>query len=181
MPSKIVQEMADEEASIDLTPMIDVVFLLLIFFMCMKFKSYEKKLNSELPDDQGLSSSASIPIDQLRIRLILQPGTTSQVNVIPEPKNPSPRTSYTPIPYIEGSKGREQMFSNLRTQVRANLNYIGDKIEVAPQEQVPFEFVALTLDAIHRAQDEAIQAGEIAEDKRKKITFMAAGPNAQIK
>ena len=47
MPSAIVEEMLAEEPKIDMTPMIDVVFLLLIFFMLMKFKSYDASLDPD--------------------------------------------------------------------------------------------------------------------------------------
>ena len=50
-----------EELQIDLTPMIDVVFQLIIFFMCiMKFKTLEKKIAAYLPKDVGL---APTPVD----------------------------------------------------------------------------------------------------------------------
>ena len=46
-----------EEVKLELTPMIDVTFLILIFFMCtLKFKTLEGKLVSYLPTDKGLSS-----------------------------------------------------------------------------------------------------------------------------
>jgi biopolymer transport protein ExbD len=52
-----------EEVELDLTPMIDVVFLLLIFFIVtMKFKVLEGKLDTELPKDVGVNSN---PIEDL--------------------------------------------------------------------------------------------------------------------
>jgi biopolymer transport protein ExbD len=46
-----------EEVKLELTPMIDVTFLILIFFMCtLKFKTLEGKLVSYLPTDKGLSN-----------------------------------------------------------------------------------------------------------------------------
>lgn len=42
------------EVKMDMTPMIDVVFLLLIFFMCAtKFKQVEQRLDCFLPEDEG--------------------------------------------------------------------------------------------------------------------------------
>ena len=47
-----------DEVELDLTPMIDVVFLLLIFFIVtMKFKVLEGKLETELPKDVGVNRS----------------------------------------------------------------------------------------------------------------------------
>ncbi|MCZ7647110.1 MAG: biopolymer transporter ExbD [Planctomycetota bacterium] len=43
-----------DEVKMDMTPMIDCVFLLLIFFMCAtKFKQVEKRLDCFLPEDEG--------------------------------------------------------------------------------------------------------------------------------
>lgn len=44
----------DEEAPFSFIPMIDIVFLILIFFMCAtKFKQIESKLECFLPTDEG--------------------------------------------------------------------------------------------------------------------------------
>ncbi|MFT7484945.1 MAG: hypothetical protein ACI9F9_000791 [Candidatus Paceibacteria bacterium] len=55
------------DAELDMTPMIDVTFLLLIFFMCtLKFKTLEGRLSAYLPNDVGqndASTEASEPID----------------------------------------------------------------------------------------------------------------------
>lgn len=56
--SKRSQDVIKEEVKLELTPMIDVTFLILIFFMCtLKFKTLEGKLVSYLPTDRGLSSA----------------------------------------------------------------------------------------------------------------------------
>jgi biopolymer transport protein ExbD len=50
-------DMVQEEPNLDLTPMIDVTFQLLIFFLLtLKFKILEGKLESLLPLDKGLSN-----------------------------------------------------------------------------------------------------------------------------
>ena len=48
----------DEEVALSITPLIDVTFLLLIFFMCaMKFKTLERKVAAFLPKDRGLAKT----------------------------------------------------------------------------------------------------------------------------
>jgi len=59
--------------SMDMTPMIDVVFQLIIFFMCsIKFKSLDGRLLSYLPKDVGPRDERIIPppvLDEVRIKL----------------------------------------------------------------------------------------------------------------
>jgi biopolymer transport protein ExbD len=53
---------------IDMTPMIDVVFQLMIFFMCtIKFKTLEGKLSAYLPKDVGVNSSDAEPLEKVDI------------------------------------------------------------------------------------------------------------------
>ncbi|MFT7618725.1 MAG: biopolymer transport protein ExbD [Planctomycetota bacterium] len=55
----------EDEVHMDMTPMIDVTFQLLIFFIItLKFKLLEKKLNSHLPTDFG-SQLNDMPIDEM--------------------------------------------------------------------------------------------------------------------
>lgn len=65
----------DEAEPLSLTSMIDVTFLLLIFFLCtLRFKSLEGKLASELPRDAGQATSAT-PLEPIRVHLlVVDPG-----------------------------------------------------------------------------------------------------------
>jgi len=60
---------AQEEANMDLTPMIDVVFLMIIFFICIEFKVLESKLDAFLPTDKGSQSTVVEPEEQLSIKI----------------------------------------------------------------------------------------------------------------
>jgi biopolymer transport protein ExbD len=72
------QKLKDEvskEAKTDMTPMIDVVFLLIIFFLCIDFKVLEAKLAAYLPKDKGSLDTPVEPQEQLRIKITLdKPG-----------------------------------------------------------------------------------------------------------
>lgn len=60
----------------EMTPMIDVIFQLFIFFMCtINFKILEGKLDTFLPKDKGLANYAIPPaeLQELRIRIIHKP------------------------------------------------------------------------------------------------------------
>ena len=58
MASKITENAAREEVEMQMTPMIDVTFLLLIFFMCsIKFKLLDGKMAAYLPRDVGVNAT----------------------------------------------------------------------------------------------------------------------------
>ncbi|MBL6721784.1 MAG: biopolymer transporter ExbD [Planctomycetes bacterium] len=64
----MLNDLASEEVEMEMTPMIDVTFLLLIFFMCtLKFKTLEGKLSAYLPKDVGVNSSSAEPIEKVEI------------------------------------------------------------------------------------------------------------------
>ena len=59
---------ADDECKLEMTSMIDVVFLLLIFFLCtLKFKTLEGKLAAYLPKDVGVNTSEAEEIEKVEI------------------------------------------------------------------------------------------------------------------
>ena len=72
-----LQELAREKVELELTPMIDVTFLLLIFFLCtLKFKTLEGKLAAYLPKDVGVNPSQVEPREAIDLRLrVALPGT----------------------------------------------------------------------------------------------------------
>ena len=58
-----------KKAELSLTPMIDVVFLLLIFFMVgMKFRQRDRKLETELPPGNGGVTRPAPPEREIHIR-----------------------------------------------------------------------------------------------------------------
>ncbi|QDU85657.1 Biopolymer transport protein ExbD/TolR [Planctomycetes bacterium Pla163] len=67
---KQMKELTESKADMEMTPMIDVTFLLLIFFMCtIKFKKLEGKLAAYLPKDIGQNTTQVDPVEKLDIRL----------------------------------------------------------------------------------------------------------------
>lgn len=59
-----------KDAKSDMTPMIDAVFLLIIFFLCIDFKTLEAKLPAYLPKDRGSQPTPEEPVTQLSIRVV---------------------------------------------------------------------------------------------------------------
>ncbi|MBX3461758.1 MAG: biopolymer transporter ExbD [Planctomycetes bacterium] len=67
---------AQEEAKGDMTPMIDVVFLMIIFFICIDFKVLESKLPAYLPKDKGSQSDVVEPQEQLSVKIHVESAGT---------------------------------------------------------------------------------------------------------
>ena len=68
-----------EEVTLSMTPLIDVTFLLLIFFMCaMKFKTLERKVAAHLPTNRGIANTKIVIEEVLTIKVTLKrtPGET---------------------------------------------------------------------------------------------------------
>ena len=67
----VLKDIAEEEYKMEMTPMIDVTFLLLIFFLCtIKFKVLEGKLSAYLPKDVGVNQSeAEEPKEKIEITI----------------------------------------------------------------------------------------------------------------
>ena len=65
-----------EEVKPDMTPMIDVTFLLLVFFIVtLKFKILEGRLDAALPKDRGTSNSPAEEIEKIDILMfVAEPG-----------------------------------------------------------------------------------------------------------
>jgi len=72
----MLQDIANDDCELEMTPMIDVTFLLLIFFLLtLKFKTLEGKLSAFLPKDVGVNSSDAEPIEKVEITLkVIQEG-----------------------------------------------------------------------------------------------------------
>jgi biopolymer transport protein ExbD len=70
MRRKVVE---NEEVKLSITPLIDVTFLLLIFFMCaMKFKTLERKVAAFLPKEKGISHTRIVVPDEPKITVTLK-------------------------------------------------------------------------------------------------------------
>lgn len=163
--SAVVQEMMKEEPEVNLTPMIDVVFLLLIFFMLQKFRTFEKKLPSELPLDHGMFVTEPKELKQIRFNLLLVPGSTKQVQIKPDPEN----DIYYFVNFKPGKQGKKFMFREITKMILAGWEISKvDKIEISPQPKVPFDYVALLLNAIHRAKFEKEEVYQEMIKKAKK-------------
>jgi len=81
-PNRRAKDGADVE--IDMTPMIDVTFLLIIFFLCLEFKTLEGRLGFNLPKKVGQRTTIAAPLDKLDIGIV----NVSRGTPRPDPHNP---------------------------------------------------------------------------------------------
>ncbi|MEZ5979271.1 MAG: biopolymer transporter ExbD, partial [Planctomycetota bacterium] len=113
-----LDEIANQKADMEMTPMIDVTFLLLIFFMCtIKFKKLEGKLASYLPKDMGLNNAIVDPVEKLDIRL----------DVIEEGQKRSPDGTSA---YVPGTHKRFVYDDTRKFRIKVGITeYTSDDIE----------------------------------------------------
>ena len=90
-----LEEATAQKADMEMTPMIDVTFLLLIFFMCtIKFKTLEGKLSAYLPKDVGSNTTDAEPKEKVEIRIkVEQEGSKL------DPESGGPWTGQGPFKY----------------------------------------------------------------------------------
>ena len=66
----VLGDIARKEHKMEMTPMIDVTFLLLIFFLLtLRFKTLEGKLAAYLPKDIGVNTTEAEPREKVEITL----------------------------------------------------------------------------------------------------------------
>jgi biopolymer transport protein ExbD len=71
--SKVLDEIAKEETKMDMTPMIDVTFQLIIFFLFnIRFKVLEGKLAAYLPKDVGVNAYSASPLEKVEIGIYVE-------------------------------------------------------------------------------------------------------------
>ena len=168
-------ELANEKHEMEMTPMIDVTFLLLIFFMCtLKFKTLEGKLAAYLPKDVGVNQSDAEPIEKVEVLVRVRNAGTKM----------KPKGKDEVVPYKETDTGRwvwgndrvlEYSVANFKTQ---KLSELGKKLKqiytqrkALNEEKVPSTIDARTgtvYEDITGVLDEAIEAGF------SDITFVGA-------
>jgi biopolymer transport protein ExbD len=67
--SKASKEFLSEDVKLELTPMIDMAFLIIIFFMCLPFKTLEGKLAAFLPTDKGINPIPQPPATEIKVQI----------------------------------------------------------------------------------------------------------------
>ena len=143
----------EEEVKMDMTPMIDVTFQLLIFFIItLKFKLLEKKLNSYLPTDFGTNATPQIVEEVfVTVRMVQKKGSKPGGNLIEQ------NTEF----YFEQEKIRGDTEEEIHKKIYQKIKSFRDqqpdaKGKIAAARGVPHHHVVSVLDLFHKAKFETI-------------------------
>lgn len=122
----------------DMTSMIDIVFLLLIFFILMPFKSVESRIESHLPKTDGIAISKIEKIDKIDIKIKVDKNAVLDLR------------SFSGVTIaINGQKLNSFLgLKNKLAEMKANITTDQSKIpvELNADEDVPFYFILKALD-----------------------------------
>ena len=124
----------------DMTSMIDVVFLLLIFFILMPFKTSESRLESHLPKNSGpsIKSTPDPVVEKIDIRV------TVNKDVAMNPQNFEGVSVSINGKKLSNFTSLKNRLEELRAGVRGDPAKI--PVELNADEDVPFYFIMKGLD-----------------------------------
>ena len=177
MAHKLMEEV-EEEAEMNMTPMIDVVFLLIIFFLCIDFKILESKLPAYLPKDRGSQTTETEPIEQLSLKIVCDNWGDKEMRRVgdpeinPETKNPNAYVlnNHT-IHWMVGPKRINQdsaLLAELQKIIADPSHRVTDPktgerkvmaVVVEPGKQTTYGDVARTVDMVGKVGFEEINFG----------------------
>ncbi len=137
-----------EPIEMDMTPMIDVTFQLIIFFVCtIKYRSLEGKLETLLPKDVGVNPShAESLIEKAEIHLNLDPTQPDGFQVALNGQK---------VPNLETLSARIRQLKQQLPEMRATLH---------PNRGITYEHVVKVVDACLKAEMYDITFAGVAFD-----------------
>lgn len=124
----------------DMTSMIDVVFLLLIFFILMPFKAPEARIESHLPKDsgQGPGKANEEKVDKIDVNISVDKGVPIDIHSF---QGVRVKINGKPIANFVGLK---QRLADLKAGLKVGIEKV--PVELNADEDVPFYFVMKALD-----------------------------------
>lgn len=135
----------DTKFETNMTPMIDVIFQLLIFFMCAtKFRILEGKLTSYLPKDKGLMNTQVIDPVIEEVRIVLTYDDASAITTIKVGEN-----------VINNEAKMMEVVAGMYNEYR-NLGKKAPVI-IEAKPNVPFRDVVFCLNTCQKAKIEGVE------------------------
>ena len=168
MVFEINKEASRQDLPLQMTPMIDVTFQLLIFFLCsIKFRTLEGKLGAHLPRDVGVNASLSQPLDRVEVQIhVVREGRKvdeldPSLPYVPEVQGRAYRYVDRELRYSIGPRSTSDpavLKAWLLEQVGVNRREDGKPRPCAidPRKGVVYEDVVTVLDAAWEARFEEI-------------------------
>ena len=134
------KELGMAEQMGDMTSMIDVVFLLLIFFILMPFKSVESRIESHLPKDSGQAATKSKEplVEKIDVRIRRDKDGTINLRQF---QGVSVTINGKKLSSFIGLKSR---LADLKSGIKIDASKV--PVELNADEDVPFYFVLKALD-----------------------------------
>ncbi len=161
-----------EEVKMEMTPMIDVTFLLLIFFIVtLKFKTLEGRLDAALPKDRGTSTSQAEEVEKVDIVIkVSNPG-----KLVPDPKTKTTSSPEGRLLMYEGRKVRFEVGAQSFTNGEDLSKYLEQfsrtqemreetPVSIDPRKGVVYGDVVTVLDVVIRHQFTQIAFGGSFEE-----------------
>ena len=168
---KMRREAMEEEIELQMTPMIDIIFQLLIFFMlACRFKTQEGELKAFLPKNRGMGTAGqpAITLQEVRVKLLwVEKGSYRETKnrkngrVLLKVKDIKfPYTTDVHGKTIPDYKKLYQYICKARDNFRPTRTYKTLPVIIDARPLVPFEHIVFAL-------NECVRAG------LKEITFAA--------
>ena len=143
-----IKSRVDEEPVSTFTSMIDIVFLLLIFFILQPFKEPENRMEATLPQDgSGPSSSTEQPIKDLVIAIEKSGSNSGGASFVIG----DAMTRFSP-----GNGAYKRIAAELTRQSNNNPE---TPVAIMPHSDVNFEHVLTALDACYEAKLPKVKFG----------------------
>ena len=142
-----IKSSVSEEPNSAFTSMIDIVFLLLIFFILQPFKEPEVKMPAELPKDAGTSTDQfDKPPEDIKIRIVAVPSDPSNAHFI-----------------VDGQalgSANQGAGARLPAVLKRNSHGLEDTpVAILPDARVHFGHVLTALDACYTARLSKVKFG----------------------
>ncbi len=160
---RLRQEAEDEEPGISMTPMIDIVFQLLIFFMlACRFRTEEGQMHAFLPKNRGLGTAGTpaITLQEVRIKLLWVESNSFRETPHPEHGRTLLKIKDIKFPFVQNRYGEiipdykkvYQYICKARDHFTPTRSYKTLPVIIDARALVPFEHVIASLNECVRAQ-----------------------------
>lgn len=162
---RVVDELSEEKAELQLTPMIDISFLIIIFFMCLPFKTLEGKLQAFLPTDKGINPIPQDPLNEIKVsvHIVARKEVTKQFGPGTDPARPKDEAAViqnvampTQVKYRFGDRETDELktvYSWIMEGKQAAEGSENQKVlgEIKAAHKIPHKFVIAVLNKFSAA------------------------------